>query len=146
MFPEDDREFSFLGWAFQSALVFFGTLAGEFAFGIYVATGDTPVWQAVDYLVALVLGISLALAVSRLAPTSTVEGRWVWVVPEGLVALAVASDLFWYHHGEAADMFYIRPDGGEGAWGILLTWPSWGCCCYSAAMWWRRRRRNLRPN
>jgi hypothetical protein len=142
MFPEDDRQFSFLGWAFQSVLVFFGTMAGLFVIGVCVEAADTPVWQAIDYLVVLVPGIALALAVSRLAPTSAIEGVWVWVVPVGLVALIVASDLFWYHHGEAALMFYFGRAGGESALGfMLITMPGWGCCCYSAAMWWRRRRR-----
>jgi hypothetical protein len=141
MFPEDEREFSFLGWAFQSVLAFCTAFAGYFAFGIYVATADTPVWQVLDYLIVLALAIALALVASRVAPTSTIEGRWVWVAPVGLVAPCIVWDLLLGHTSEAAEMFYLGPDGGEGAWGFMfITMPSWGCCCYSAAMWWRRRR------
>jgi hypothetical protein len=143
MFPEDDREFSFLGWAFQSVLVSCGAFAGYLAFGVYVAAADTPAWHVLEYGVVLALGVAMALAGSRLAPTSTIEGRWVWAVPVGLLVLFVIWALLLGHTAEAANMFYVRPGGGEGAWGLVfITMPSWACCCYSAAMcWWRRRRK-----
>jgi len=140
---EIEREFSFFGYGFQLVLAYFGTLLGLFIFTIAAGPrADSAVWQILDYIIILLLAVALALAVSRLAPTSTIEGRWVWVAPVGLLALAVASALLFADPSDARLMFYVGNEGGEGGWGlVLVTLPTWGCCCYSAAMCWRRKQR-----
>jgi hypothetical protein len=143
---EIEREFSFFGYGFQWLLAYFGTLIGSFVFGIALGSiaphTDTPAWAAVEYFFCLLLAIVLALAVSALAPTSYIEGRWVWMAPVGLVALAVVGDLVGGRPSEIRQLFYVG--NGEGEAGlvlVLVTQPAWGCCCYSAVMCWRRRQR-----
>jgi hypothetical protein len=140
---EIEREFSFFGYGFQLVLAYFGTLIGLFIFAIAVGPrADGPVWQILYYPIVLLLAVVLALAVSRLAPTSTIEGRWVWVAPVGLVAFVIAWSLYLDHPSEAGDMFYFGNEGGEAGLGLyFVTLPTWGCCCYSATMFWRRRQR-----
>ena len=140
---ETQREFSFFGYGFQLVLAYFGTLIGFFVVAIALGPrADSPVWQILYYPVVLLLAVGLALAVSRLAPTSTIEGRWVWVPPVGLVAFGIAWSLYLNHPSEASDTFYFGNEGGEAGLVLyLVTLPAWGCCCYSATMLWRRRQR-----
>jgi len=77
-----------------------------------------------------------------LAPTSTIEGRWVWLAPVGLVTLAVIGHLIGGHTSEIRQLFYVGNGEGEGGWVlVLVTLPTWGCCWYSAVMLWRRKQR-----
>jgi hypothetical protein len=140
---ETQREFSFFGYGFQLVLAYFGTLIGFFVVAIALGPrADSPVWQILYYPVVLLLAVGLALAVSRLAPTSTIEGRWVWVAPIGLVTLAVVWDLIGGQASEARQVFYFGNEGGDAGLVLyLFTLPAWGCCWYSAAMFWRRRQR-----
>ena len=143
---EIEREFSFFGYGFQLVLAYFGTLIGLFIFAITLehvaAPTDTPAWAVVEYLFDLLVAVALALAVSRLAPTSTIEGRWVWLAPVGLVTLAVIGHLIGGHTSEIRQLFYVGNGEGEGGWVlVLVTLPTWGCCWYSAVMLWRRKQR-----
>ncbi len=140
---EIEREFSFFGYGFQLVLVYTGTLIGLFALALALGPrADSPVGQILYYPAVLLLAVALALAISRLAPTSTIEGRWVWVAPVGLVAFAIAWSLYLRHPSEAIDMFYFGNEDGEAGLGLyFVTLPTWGCCCYSAAVLWLRRQR-----
>jgi lysylphosphatidylglycerol synthetase-like protein (DUF2156 family) len=143
---EIEREFSFFGYGFQLVLAYFGTLIGLFIFAIAMehaaSATDSPAWAVVTYFFCLLLAVALALAVSALAPTSNIEGRWVWVAPVGLVAVGVVLDLIGGHGSEIRQLFYVGSDEGEAGWVlVLVTLPAFGCCCYSAMMFWRRRQR-----
>jgi hypothetical protein len=146
MFGEVQREFSFVGWAFQLVFSYFGPLFVLFLVaGTFQAT-DSPAWQIADYAVALLTGVALAMLGSSVAPTSVREGRWVWVIP-GPIFLVFAGPSILLNPHTGVLWFYIDPgwDLGEAGWGVaLLTLPTWGCCWYAATMHWVARRRQRR--
>ena len=146
MQPEIERDFSFGSWAIQFVAAFFGPiilLTGlEMLLGIQ---GETAISQVVSLLFLGAVAVLMALLTVRISPDATDEGRWIWTLPMILVATAVIWDGSTGHASELSGCLWDPgPGRGEGAFGTLITWPTWSCCCYSSLMQLRRSRTSPR--
>lgn len=100
---------------------------------------DGPIEGALVYLALMFTGVILALAISHFVPGSSREGRWIWIVPT-VPEVLLATFILVNGPGSLRLLIYVRPDDGDQAYGLLITYPAWACCCYSATMSWCYRR------
>src|ERR1039458_2941876 len=131
MFQEVEREFSMARWIWQLLIVYCGpTMLVGLSESPFRKT-DSPIWQASDYLLIALLGLWAGIGVRRLAPDSTREGAWVWLLPTAVLVAGVLYDMFSGARDFQGFFFYPGP-GDPDPCPVLLTLPTWGCGCYSA--------------
>jgi len=138
------RDFSYIGWIFQTFFAYWLPLIGLVILESLMGATNSAGWDLVPYVVVPLLALAMALGISAVFPSSVIEGISVWMLPAGVWLLTFVCTLI----GEPSrlSLFFWDQGQGEAGWLIgLLTIPTWGCCWYAAAMGWRRRTQRDAP-
>jgi hypothetical protein len=87
------------------------------------------------------LSFLFAILVQRKFPVAIVFGRWIWVLPVLLLALAFCSDAARFSIIYAFALFFYPGLEGEGQWAFALaTCPTGSAIAYSLGMIWSAHR------
>ncbi len=97
---------------------------------------------------SLVAGIAffLGLALSRIAPSLRVSGRWIWIPAALFFAVAVLSDVWtlpkYYggNHWSVVSRYFYGTGDDEGTAPLFATYPLYSTVAYSLAMLLARRK------
>jgi hypothetical protein len=114
-----------------------------------VIPGPTSAWHIVGVIAGVVTYISpglfgflLGVLARSLGFAVTQAGRWIWVIPVSIFAVAFLVTLMSDWHRVLPGFFGIR--GGqteEGIGAIFITFPTLACCSYAVGIGLRRNTR-----
>jgi len=125
-----------LGWFAQTMVSYFAPMVLYMILSLWVKPREANLSLFLDYGTMFVFSASLSLAVSRFVPTAPDSGRWVWLLPVGILSFILLSDL--RDLGVAVAVRDIVGRGEDGWIPVLVAMPVWGCCWYSLLMQLRR--------
>jgi hypothetical protein len=132
---------SLYSFVLQFAAVYLVPTIGWVAVDTRLELQDSLASDLIAYAFIGAVTAALAFMAARIAPSSVIEGTWVWVFPTVLELVGIGWDLYLFGGSTLKGFFLSPPPGqGEGGWVlVLLTLPTWGCCVYSFVMWRLRR-------
>jgi hypothetical protein len=144
MFEQLETGFSYGSTVFQIIVAYIAAYVTALSIGSAYGGPDSPALAVLTYSGLTFAAAALSFAISLISPSSSREGRWIWVVPmtfELLFVTLLAAD----EPSHLLTVIYVGPENGEDGWGMfLLTTPAWFFVSYSATMQWRYRSAKLR--